>query len=56
MAPKMAINMAPLDTNTVPPKDQRVKGSPRIKVAHIELKTNPDACKVERTGKGSVVI
>ena len=52
----MAINTAPLDTSNVPPKDQCVKGSPRIKLAHIELKTSPDACKVERTGKGRVVI
>lgn len=56
MAPNIAIKIAPLDTNTVPPKDQRVKGSPRIKEAHIELKTRPDACNVERTGSGRVVI
>ena len=56
IAPKIAISTAPLDTSNVPPKDQRVKGSPRIKVAHIELKTNPEACNVDKTGNGSVVI
>ncbi len=56
IAPKIAIRTAPLDTSNVPPKDQRVKGSPRIKVAHIELKTRPDACSVDSTGNGSVVI
>jgi hypothetical protein len=56
IAPKIAISTAPLDTSMVPAKDQRVNGSPRIKVAHIELKTSPDACKVESTGNGSVVI
>ena len=56
IAPNIAINTAPLETSNVPPKDQRVKGSPRIRVAQIELKTSPDACNVERTGKGRVVI
>ena len=56
IAPKIAISTAPLETSNVPPKDQRVKGSPRIKVAHIELKTSPDACNVDNTGNGSVVI
>ena len=56
IAPNMAIKMAPVETSNVPPNDQRVKGSPRIKVAHIELKTSPEACKVDRTGKGRVVI
>jgi hypothetical protein len=56
IAPKTAISTAPLDTSNVPPKDQRVNGSPRIKVAHIELKTRPDACSVDSTGNGSVVI
>jgi hypothetical protein len=56
IAPNIAINTAPLETSNVPPKDQRVKGSPRIKVAHIELKTNPEACNVDNTGSGSVVI
>ena len=56
IAPKIAISTAPLDTSIVPPKDQRVKGSPKIKVAHIELKTRPDACSVDSTGNGSVVI
>jgi hypothetical protein len=56
IAPKIAISTAPLDTSIVPPKDQRVNGSPRIKVAHIELKTRPDACSVDSTGNGSVVI
>jgi hypothetical protein len=56
IAPKIAMSTAPVETSIVPPKDQRVKGSPRIKVAHIELKTNPDACNVDKTGNGSVVI
>lgn len=56
IAPNIAISTAPLDTRSVPPKDQRVKGSPRIKVAHIELKTRPDACSVDSTGNGNVVI
>lgn len=56
IAPKIAISTAPADTNRVPPKDQRVKGSPRIRVAHIELKTSPDACNVDNTGSGRVVI
>lgn len=59
MAPKMAISTAPPQTRIVPPRDHLVNGSPRIKVAHIELKTNPDyrcqqvlelvVLKVERT-------
>ncbi|CAG8951347.1 hypothetical protein HYFRA_00008097 [Hymenoscyphus fraxineus] len=52
----MAISAAPLDTKIVPPKDHLVNGSPKIKVAHIELKTSPDACNVDKTGRGSVVI
>jgi hypothetical protein len=56
MAPNIAISTAPLDTNTVPPNDQLVKGSPRIRVAHMELKTRPEACSVDNTGRGSVVI
>lgn len=56
MAPNMAINMAPLETSNVPPSDHAVNGSPRISVAHIELNTRPEACSVERTGSGSVVI
>ena len=42
MAPKMAISTAPVQTRIVPPKDQRVNGSPRMRVAQIELKTRPD--------------
>ena len=46
MAPKTAIRMAPPQTRMVPPRDHLVKGSPRIRVAHIELKTKPDyPCK-----------
>lgn len=56
MAPKVAISIAPLETSIVPPNDHRVKGSPSITVAHIELKTSPEACRVDKTGRGSVVI
>lgn len=41
MAPNMAISTAPMHTRTVPPNDQRVKGSPRMSEAHIELKARP---------------
>jgi len=56
IAPKIAINIAPVVTRRVPEKDHLVKGSLRINDAHIELKTRPAACKVERTGSGSVEI
>lgn len=56
IAPKIAMSTAPVDTNSVPPKDQRVNGSPRIREAQIELKTRPEACRVDSTGKGRVVI
>ena len=52
----MAIRTAPVETSSVPPSDHVVKGSPRINVAHIELNTRPDACNVDSTGSGSVVI
>ena len=52
----MAMRTAPAETRRVPPRDQRVKGSARMRVAHIELKTSPEAWSVERTGNGSVVI
>ena len=42
MAPKIAIRIAPPHTRMVPPRDHLVKGSPRIKVAQIELNTKPD--------------
>lgn len=42
MAPNIAISTAPPQTKTVPPNDHRVKGSPRMRVAQIELKTKPD--------------
>lgn len=42
MAPNIAISIAPPQTKIVPPKDHRVKGSPRMRVAQIELKTKPD--------------
>ena len=42
MAPKMAMSTAPADTKNVPPNDHRVKGSPRMRVAQIELNTRPD--------------
>lgn len=56
IAPKMAISTAPPHTSMVPHSDHRVKGSPSIRVAHIELKTRPDAWRVERTGSGSIEI
>ena len=56
MAPKIAMSRAPAQTSSVPPSDQRVNGSPRISVAQMELKTRPEACSVESTGSGSVVI
>jgi hypothetical protein len=42
MAPKMAMRTAPAHTRIVPPSEYRVKASPRIRAAHIELKTSPD--------------
>ncbi len=42
MAPKIAIRTAPAQTRIVPPNDHLVKDSPRMRVAHIELKTKPD--------------
>lgn len=52
----MAMSRAPRQTRRVPPSDQRVNGSPRMRVAQMELKTRPEAWRVERTGRGSVVI
>ncbi len=48
MAPKMAMSTAPADTKNVPPNDHRVKGSPRISVAQIELNTRPDLEEISR--------
>ena len=56
MAPNKAISSAPMATSMVPTKEYRVNGSLRMMEAHIELKTRPDACRVERTGRGRVVI
>lgn len=42
MAPNVAISNAPMQTSAVPASEYRVKGSPRIKVANIVLKTSPD--------------
>ena len=42
MAPNLAMSTAPAHTSTVPPKDHLVNDSPKMSVAHIELKTNPD--------------
>lgn len=56
MAPKKPMSTAPAQTSSVPQSDHLVKGSPKIRVAHIELNTRPDACSVERTGSGSVDI
>lgn len=50
------MSRAPAHTRRVPPSDQRVNGSPRMRVAQMELKTRPEAWRVERTGRGSVVI
>lgn len=56
IAPNIAISIAPVETNNVPPKDHLVNGSPNIKVAQMELKTRPEACSVDNTGSGKVVI
>ena len=73
MAPNIAMSIAPPQTRIVPTKEYRVKGSLRMSVAQMELKTKPDyqnfnkhptiykliehtACRVDRTGSGSVVI
>ena len=45
IAPNIAISTAPPQTKTVPPNDHRVKGSPRMRVAQIELNTRPD-CRI----------
>ena len=42
IAPKTAMSTAPAHTRIVPPSDHLVNGSPRMRVAHIELKTRPD--------------
>ena len=42
IAPNIAMSTAPPKTSTVPPSDQRVKGSPRIRLAQMELNTRPD--------------
>jgi hypothetical protein len=42
MAPKVAMRIAPPQTRIVPPRDHLVNGSPRIRVAQMELKTKPD--------------
>lgn len=54
--PYMAIRIAPPTTKTVPITEYLVNGSCRSKVAHAVLKTNPEACNVDSTGSGSVVI
>lgn len=59
MAPNIAISTAPQQTKTVPPKDHRVKGSPRMRVAQMELKTKPDYEAVSNhpgTGEMSIII
>jgi hypothetical protein len=72
IAPNIPMSTAPVATNAVPTAEYRVKGSLRMMEAHIVLKTSPDystsakkqlgalgahtACKVDRTGSGSVVI
>ena len=59
IAPNIAISTAPQQTKTVPPKDHRVNGSPRMIVAQIELKTKPDCEAVSShpgTGKISSII
>jgi len=42
IAPKIAMIIAPAQTSMVPVSESRVNGSPRIRVAQIELKTSPD--------------
>lgn len=56
MAPNKAIRTAPPATKSVPSIENLVKGSSSIRVAQAVLKTKPDACRVDRTGKGKVVI
>ena len=56
MAPNSAMRSAPIATSSVPMKEYLVKGSLSMMEAHIELKTRPEACRVERTGSGRVVI
>ena len=56
MAPKVAIRAAPTHVKIVPTRENGVKDSPSMRVANAVLKTRPDACNVERTGKGRVVI
>ncbi len=56
MAPKVAISAAPAQVRIVPTREYRVKGSFSSMVAKRVLKTKPEACSVERTGKGRVVI
>lgn len=55
-APKVAISSAPNDTNTVPMSEYRVNGSANIMLAHMELKTNPTACRGDKMTSGSVLI
>ena len=56
MAPNVAIRTAPPHTNIVPTREYLVNASCRINVASKELNTNPEACSVESTGSGRVVI
>ena len=42
IAPNAAMSDAPMQTKVVPTSESRVKGSAKIRVAQIELKTKPD--------------
>lgn len=56
MAPKVAMSAAPEHVKTVPKREKRVNGSPSNRVANAVLNTSPEACRVDRTGRGKVVI
>ena len=55
-APNVAIKAAPAQVRIVPISEYRVKGSLSRRVAKAVLKTSPEACSVDRTGSGRVVI
>lgn len=56
IAPNAAISVAPTHTRSVPTSECRVNGSERMRVAHMELKTRPEAWRGERMTSGRVVI
>lgn len=56
IAPNVAMRAAPAQVRIVPIIEYLVNGSFRSIVAKAVLKTKPDAWRVERTGRGRVVI